>query len=128
MIRVIFDTLLLSGLLIPHEPPAKLLETWEKRQFSLIACDELITEFRAVSERTFFKNRLRRSAVEEMAFHLEAFSITVGALPESGFDPDPKDSYLLGMAEAGNADYLVTGDKALQRLRKHRSTRIVSPL
>jgi predicted nucleic acid-binding protein len=40
--------------------------------------------------------------------------------------PDPDDDYLLALAEAGRADYLVTGDKAgLLPLRTHRGTRII---
>jgi predicted nucleic acid-binding protein len=31
------------------------------------------------------------------------------------------------MAEAGQADFLVTGDKELLSLRRHKSTRIITP-
>ena len=42
--------------------------------------------------------------------------------------PDPNDDWLLGLAEAASADYLVTGDKSgLLSLKKHRSTSIVTP-
>ena len=41
--------------------------------------------------------------------------------------PDPWDNFLLAMAEAGEADWLVTGDKAdLLWLGKHRATKIIS--
>jgi predicted nucleic acid-binding protein len=41
--------------------------------------------------------------------------------------PDPNDDFLLALAEAGNADYLVSGDKAgLLSLRTHLNTRIIS--
>ena len=42
--------------------------------------------------------------------------------------PDPNDDWLLGLAEAASADYLVTGDKSgLLSLKKHRSTSIIAP-
>ena len=41
--------------------------------------------------------------------------------------PDPTDDFLLALCEAGNADYLVTGDKSgLLALDRHKATRIVS--
>lgn len=42
---------------------------------------------------------------------------------------DPEDAFLLGMAQTGNADYLVTGDKraGLLALRTYGRTRIVTP-
>ena len=41
--------------------------------------------------------------------------------------PDPNDDFLLAMAEAGKADYLVTGDKCgLLALHRHKGTQIVS--
>ena len=58
---------------------------------------------------------------------LRDFSIYFCDLPSGPIAPDPKDSYLLAMAEAGNADFLVTGDKELLSLKHHKSTRIVTP-
>jgi uncharacterized protein len=41
--------------------------------------------------------------------------------------PDPFDDFLLGIAETGNADWLVTGDKAgLLALERHGTTQIVT--
>ena len=40
---------------------------------------------------------------------------------------DPADNFLLAMAEAGNADYLITGDgRHLLSLKRHGSTRIIT--
>jgi predicted nucleic acid-binding protein len=51
----------------------------------------------------------------------------VGELPTVERSSDPTDDFLLAMSEAGNADYLVTGDKSgLLALDRHKATRIVS--
>ena len=51
----------------------------------------------------------------------------VGALPSVERSPDPKDDFLLAMCEAGQADYLVTGDKSgLLALENHAPAKIVS--
>jgi len=126
--RIILDTnALLSGLLISQGAPAKLLEAWERKLFTLVACDALIAELRDVASRPFFRARLRASAVELLAAGLRDFCFFCQDLPSGPTAPDPKDSYLLALAEASAAEFLVTGDKELQSLKHHKSTRIVSP-
>jgi hypothetical protein len=126
--RVILDTnILLSGILSPLGAPAKLLYAWERKIFTLVACDALIAEFRDVAGRPFFRARLRASVAELLAAGLRDFSFYCRDLPPGPIAPDPKDSYLLAMAEAGQADLLVTGDKELLSLRRHKSTRIITP-
>src|SRR5260370_23377268 len=45
--RVILDTnILLSAILSPLGVPAKLLDAWERKWFTLVACHELIAELR----------------------------------------------------------------------------------
>jgi putative PIN family toxin of toxin-antitoxin system len=126
--RVILDTnVLLSALLSPLGPPARLLDAWERKKFTLVACDALIAEFREVASRPFFRARLRASMIELLAAGLRDFSLFCADLTSSPVAPDPKDSYLLGLAEASQAEFLVTGDKDILTLRHHRSTRIITP-
>src|SRR5581483_11084182 len=51
----------------------------------------------------------------------------VSDLPRVERSPDPADDFLLALAEAGRADYLVTGDKSgLLNLASHKATRIIA--
>jgi putative PIN family toxin of toxin-antitoxin system len=126
--RVILDTnILLSALLSPLGLPSKLLNAWERRALTLVTCDLLIREFRHVAGRPFFAARLRASTIELLSAGLRDFSVYCQYLPSGPAAPDPKDSYLLALAEAGQAEFLVTGDKALLTLKRHKSTRIVTP-
>lgn len=51
----------------------------------------------------------------------------VQPLPAVTACPDPHDNYLLAIAQAGRADFLVTGDKRdLLALRGHEGTRILT--
>lgn len=126
--RIILDTnVLLSGLLSPLGAPAKLIDAWERSSYTLVACDGLIEEFREVASRPFFKARLRASAVELLAKGLRDFSFFCLVVPTGPIAPDPKDSYLLALAEVSEAEFLVTGDKDLRSLKHHKTTRIVSP-
>ena len=53
--------------------------------------------------------------------------MTLDTLPVVEVSPDPDDNYLLAMAVAGSADFLVTGDKRdLLGLGTHAGTRIIS--
>jgi len=126
--RLILDTnILLSGLLSPLGAPAKLLYAWERKTFTLAVCDALIAEFRDVASRPWFRARLRTSSAELLAAGLRDFSLFCRDLPSGPVAPDPKDSYLLALAEASQAEFLVTGDKELLSLRQHKSTRIITP-
>jgi uncharacterized protein len=126
--RVILDTNVLhSALLSPTGAPAKLLDAWERRRFTLVACDALIAEPLEVAARPFFRKRLRASMAELLAAGIRDFSFFCRELPSTSFAPDAKDSFLLGLAEASRADFFVTGDKEVLLLKKHGTTRIVMP-
>jgi hypothetical protein len=125
--RVILDTnILLSALLSPLGPPAKLLTAWERNRFTLVACDRLIEELREVTARPFFRARLRPSAAELLAAGIRDFSFFISDLPSGPIAPDPKDSFLLALAQSSQAEFLVTGDQELLSLGHHESTRIVT--
>ncbi|MGA2860140.1 MAG: PIN domain-containing protein [Candidatus Sulfotelmatobacter sp.] len=80
--RLILDTnILLSALLSPLGAPAKLLDPWERKTFTLVACDALIAELRAVAGRPFFRARLRASVAELLAAGLRDFSFFPGTCP-----------------------------------------------
>jgi predicted nucleic acid-binding protein len=89
---------------------------------------ENIAEVRDVAARSFFRARLRASAAELLAAGLRDFSFFCRDLPSGSIAPDPKDSYLLALAEASQADFLVTDDKELLSLKQHKSTRIITPV
>jgi hypothetical protein len=65
--------------------------------------------------------------VELLTAGLQDLSFYCRDLPSGTVAPDPKDSYLLAMAQASQAEFLVTGDKELLSLRKYKSTRIIAP-
>jgi hypothetical protein len=126
--RLILDTnILLSALLSPLVAPAKLLDAWERKRFTLVACEALIAELRDVAAHPFFRARLRASAAELLAAGLRYFCLFCRDLHSGPVAPDPKDSYLLALVEASQADFLVTGDKELLPLKQHKSARIVTP-
>jgi predicted nucleic acid-binding protein len=62
-----------------------------------------------------------------MVNDIRSLAVMLDALPVVDASPDPCDNYLLALAEAGQADVLVTGDKRdVLVLGRHRGTRIVT--
>ena len=126
--RLILDTnVLLSALLSPRGAPAKLLAAWERKLFTLVVSDELLAELREVLRRPFFRGRLRESDAELFVASLHDLALSYPKPPPSGAAPDAKDSFLLALAAASEAAFLVTGDKGLLALKQHGATRIVTP-
>ena len=59
--RLILDTnILLSALLSPLSAPAKLLDAWEHKRFTLVACEALVAELRDVAGRAVFPGETSR--------------------------------------------------------------------
>jgi len=59
---------------------------------------------------------------------LRHFAELATDLPRADVSTDPGDDFLLAMATAGRADYLVTGDKRdVLAPKRYGTTRIVSP-
>jgi hypothetical protein len=50
-----------------------------------------------------------------------------GTCPPAPIASDPQDSSLLALAEASQAEFLVTGGKELLFPKQHKSTRIITP-
>lgn len=126
--RLVVDTnVLVSALLSATSSPARLLLLWRAGRFDLLTAAEQFDEFARVTRYPKIRERLSSAVAGRLVNDLRALAITVGNLPLVEVSPDPDDNYLLAIAMAGSADFLVTGDKRdLLRLGTHASTRIIS--
>ena len=126
--RVILDTnVLLSGLISPGGPPAKLVEAWLDRRFVLISHALQFDEIRDVSRREKIRALVRPAEVGRLVNQIALIAEMPGTLPHVQRSPDPRDDFLLGLCEAGQAEWLVTGDKDdLLSRKRHGKSQIVS--
>lgn len=126
--RVILDTnILLSGIISPRGTPARLIEAWLDRRFSLVSHEEQLAEMRDVSRRPKIRALVPPAAIGRMVNQISRIAEMPGKLPLVERSPDPRDDFLLALCEAGEADWLVTGDKAdLLALDRHGRTRIAT--
>jgi uncharacterized protein len=127
--RVILDTNILASALISETgPPFKIYELWVKQRFDLLSSTDQIEEIRQISRYPKFRSIVARHYFGRLINALKD-SEQVDVAPVSIELNDPTDLFLLGMAKAGDADYLVTGDKraGLLALGSYGRTRIVTP-
>lgn len=130
--RVILDTNVLLGALIsPHGPPNAIYRAWRAAKFELVTSTAQLDELRRVSRYPKLKTILPAHRVGTMVNNMQR-AIVLGALPslpDAMEINDPNDAFLPAMALAGEADYLVTGDRraGLLQLGAAGRTRIVTP-
>jgi putative PIN family toxin of toxin-antitoxin system len=126
--HLVIDTnVLLSALMSPVSPSAQVLALWRSRKFDLLTSDEQLDEIVRVTRYPKIRARLSPALAGRLVNRMRDLAIVVEKLPKVTRSPDPDDNYLLALAEAGDAQLLVTGDKPLLALKRHKSTRIVSP-
>jgi putative PIN family toxin of toxin-antitoxin system len=126
--RIVLDTnIVVSALLIGTGCPAAIYRAWHEGHFVLLTCAEQLDELRATLHKPALAARIKPYYAGRLVNDLKEFAETIGRLPCVRRSSDPTDDFLLALSEAGNADYLVTGDKGgLLALLRHRTTRIAS--
>jgi putative PIN family toxin of toxin-antitoxin system len=126
--RVVLDTnILISALLIQTGNPAAIYRAWRAGHFTLLTCTEHLDELVATLRKPAIAERIKPYKAGGLVNEMKKLAECVDELPRVRRSPDPSDDFLLGLCEAGRADFLVTGDKSgLLALEHHKVTRIVS--
>lgn len=127
--RVVLDTnILFSALISPHGPPDSIYRAWRAARFTLVTSRVQLEEIRRASRYPKLQAVLQPAKVGLMINNLQR-SLVLGALPDGFETDDPDDAFLLAMAQAGEADYLVTGDRRAGLLQRGSlgRTRILTP-
>ena len=122
---VVVTNVLISALLVQNSLPAQLIALWREGRFVLLTAPEQLDELRRVTRYPKIRERLTPALAGRLINELREVAVLVRDLPEVSLCADPNDNYLLGLAQAGAADWLVTGDKSdLLGLRSHGRARI----
>ncbi|MBQ7126467.1 putative toxin-antitoxin system toxin component, PIN family [bacterium] len=95
-------------------------------RFDIYICEELLSEIINVARRDKIRKRVSENELQQLLKIIDAFceKTTISQIAES-IIRDPKDLYLLSLAETIDANYIVSGDKDLTDLNQHLKTRIV---
>ena len=124
--RIILDTNIWISFLIGHRlPEIRSIVTDER--FNVFVCPELIGEIIDVASRDKIRKYVPSTDVSDLLHIIRAFchsvEIEVDAISEIR---DPKDLYLLSLAETIDAFYIVSGDADLTIIGQHANTQIVT--
>ena len=126
--RVVLDTnVLVSAMITSVGKPAATVNAWVEGKFTLVTCAAHVDELRSTLQKPRVVELIKAHKAGRLVNQIRKLAEDVGELPTVERSSDPTDDFLLAMSEAGNADYLVTGDKSgLLALDRHKATRIVS--
>jgi len=127
--RVVLDTNILFGALIsPHGTSDVIYRAWRSARFEVVTSRVQLDEICRASRYPKLQAILQPAKVGTMVNNLQR-AVILENLTISIEADDSDNAFLLAMAMAGNADYLVTGDRRaglLQRGHIER-TRIITP-
>ena len=92
-----------------------------------MTCDAQFEEFRRVTRYPKVQRYISPAEAGTMLNELRELGLYYVINEQVEVSPDPADNYLFALAQASEADYLVTGDKNdVLALGKHGKTQIVS--
>jgi putative PIN family toxin of toxin-antitoxin system len=128
-IAVVDTNVLVSGLVRARgdSPPTRILDLWRREVFVLAISAHIRTEVARTLASPYFATRVDPKAHSNFINDLSETAMSVLLIRTvSGVATQPKDDPVLATALNANADYLVTGDKALLNLGTFEGTRIVT--
>jgi len=130
-LRVVLDTnVLLSGIAYPASVPGQILAAWRHGSLEVVLSLFILDELRRVLPRLAHRHGLSASEMDDL---VDILAIRADLIePVTDLDPDLRDAddqpvlgTLLAALKAGQANYLVTGDKDLLALAERYP--VVSP-
>lgn len=126
--RLAIDTnIIVSALLASTSLPAHLIVLWREGRFDLLTSPEQLDELIRVARYPKIRERLVPSLAGRLINELRDLAVMLTDFPAVTVSSDPFDNYLLAMAAAGAADFLVTGDKHdLLGLKLYQGCRIIT--
>jgi len=111
MLVLLDSNIYFSALISPQGTPARIIRAWKNGRFRLLTCQEQIDEIRDASRHPRFRSLFHPHEIGTMLNRLYAAAVWPAPIPHKHDAADPTDSFLLNLAAAAEAHYLVTGDK-----------------
>lgn len=126
--KVVLDTnILISALISKTAAPHHIYQAWRDKRLTVLTCAEQLIEVREVTRRVAVALRIKPAEAGRLVNSLRDLAVVLSDLPQVRLSPDPKDDFILALAQAGGASYVVTGDKSgLLALKEHASSKIVT--
>ncbi len=131
--RVLFDTNVFISYLLTNakdEIISSVIEAGFEHKYTLLLSHDVVREFNKILvEKSYLATHISKPMADEfievLSIVAETIPVIIDPIPE--ISTDKKDDYLFACGAIGEADYLVTGDKKLQKLKRVGDMKIVSP-
>ena len=124
--KIVIDTNVFVSGIFWKGAPHHLLEAWKQGRFHIVISPEILTEYwRVIDALSLRYPGFDPAAIMELV-HLNAEMVSPIAFVRP-VCTDADDDKFLGAAMAAKAPYVVTGDKALLRVRTHHGVRVMTP-
>jgi putative PIN family toxin of toxin-antitoxin system len=129
--RAVLDTnILISRYLSPHAAPSHIFGRWRLDAFELVVTEPILAEYQEVLSYDRLR-RVHRLSDEEISSIVEDFrEFATVVEPNKRLHvilDDPDDDKFLEAALAGEAEFVVSGDRHLLQLKTYGGIRIVTP-
>jgi len=127
MVHAVFDTNVLISTLISRGKPRELWNEVLEGKIRLELSNELLKEFNEVIVRPEFKKYLRRSSLTRFRrILLQKANITRVKVRFAQITEDADDNIVFEAAYSSGAEYIVSGDNDLLRLKEFKGIKIVT--
>ena len=124
--KIILDCNIWISFLIGHQTQL-VQQILTDMRIDVYVCDELLEEIHSVSSRPKIRQRVSDDELDDFFRIIYAFCRMAKIEQQAQSNiRDPKDLYLLSLAEGVNADYIVSGDADLLELQQHKQTKMLS--
>lgn len=131
MISAVLDTNVLASGFVGHgwnSAVVQILDAWRARMYELVLSDHILAELEQAFSDPYFRRRLtHEDIIADLRLLREQAVLTPITVTITGVAAHPEDDLVLATAVSAKADYLVTGDGQLQKLRMLEGVNIVSP-
>lgn len=121
--------ILASGFVQEHgaTAPVQLLDAWLAGAFTLLLSQHVLEELQRTFLKPYFARRLPvQQQADTLAILRTLARITPLTVPVHGVATHPEDDLVLATALSGEAQFLVTGDYKLLRLKRYQGVLLVS--
>ena len=129
MIRAVLDVnVLASGFPSEFGIPAELIDRWTDLAYEMVVSEHILEGLIRTWRKPYYQGRFSQERVDESLALLRAeavFVVPVGTV--RGVAEDEEDDLVLATAIAGDAEFLVTGDRYLQAIGTYRDVDILAP-
>lgn len=131
MIRVVIDAnVFVSAALKPPSKPAQIIDLVKEAKIALVLSQDILEELRKVFRYPKIRKELRLtvSEIDETLAEIERGAIlTPGKIMIRAVKDDPEDNRYLECAVEGQAEYIISGDRHLTKLKTFQGIIIVDP-